>query len=346
MIAPSQPMNSCRPPSSRDALVAGLDEQVEGVAQHHVVAERGDLARLERLHGGGGGQRHERGRAHVAVGGMQHARAGGAVAGLDREAGLLTGALLRSSDSPVISGGSALPAASARRRDVGQRPRRRARPPPSAVTITRHRVQRVLRCSGCRRRSSMWSALPWSAVIDAGAAAARAPPRRPGPGSASTVSIAFTAAGITPVWPTMSGLAKLMIPKRIVARVPVLDEGVRGRLGAHLGLVVVGRHVARGVDQAALLALVRVLLAAVEEVGHVRVLLGLGHVQLAKPRSASTEASVTAGAPAGRPPGKSQSSWYSVSVASVTCGRRRGRTRRSPPRPARGSSAARDRAGS
>ena len=30
---------------------------------------------------------------------------------------------------------------------------------------------------------------------------------------ASTVSIALTAAGITPVWPTMSGLAKLMIPK-------------------------------------------------------------------------------------------------------------------------------------
>ena len=30
----------------------------------------------------------------------------------------------------------------------------------------------------------------------------------------STVSIASTAAGMTPVWPTMSGLAKLMIPKR------------------------------------------------------------------------------------------------------------------------------------
>ena len=34
------------------------------------------------------------------------------------------------------------------------------------------------------------------------------------PRHASTVSIAFTAAAMTPVWPTMSGLAKLMIPKR------------------------------------------------------------------------------------------------------------------------------------
>ena len=34
------------------------------------------------------------------------------------------------------------------------------------------------------------------------------------PRQASTVSIASTAAAITPVWPTMSGLAKLMIAKR------------------------------------------------------------------------------------------------------------------------------------
>ena len=61
--------------------------------------------------------------------------------------------------------------------------------------------------------SSMWSALPWSAVIDAGAALRVHRLDHLRPGSASTVSIAFTAAGITPVWPTMSGLAKLMIPK-------------------------------------------------------------------------------------------------------------------------------------
>ena len=59
--------------------------------------------------------------------------------------------------------------------------------------------------------SSMWSELPWSAVIT------QAPPvsctaRTTSPRHPSTVSTAFTAAGITPVCPTMSGLAKLMIP--------------------------------------------------------------------------------------------------------------------------------------
>ena len=44
--------------------------------------------------------------------------------------------------------------------------------------------------------------------------------------------------------------------------------------------MVVGRHVARGGDEAALLTDMGVLLAAVEEVGDVGVLLRLGHVQL------------------------------------------------------------------
>ena len=61
--------------------------------------------------------------------------------------------------------------------------------------------------------SSMSSALPWSAVMTS------APPvawtaATTSPRHASTVSTAFTAAGMTPVWPTMSALAKLMIPKR------------------------------------------------------------------------------------------------------------------------------------
>ncbi len=51
---------------------------------------------------------------------------------------------------------------------------------------------------------------------------------------------------------------------------------------AHLGLVVVGGHLARGVDQLALLALLRGLLAAAEEVGHMGILLGLGDMQLAQ----------------------------------------------------------------
>ena len=44
-------------------------------------------------------------------------------------------------------------------------------------------------------------------------AAADARPRDDVAEAASTVSTALTAAGITPVWPTMSGLAKLITPK-------------------------------------------------------------------------------------------------------------------------------------
>ena len=65
--------------------------------------------------------------------------------------------------------------------------------------------------------------------------------------------------------------------------VEVLDERVGGLARAHLRLVVVGRDVARGRHELAHLALVRVLLAAVEEVRHVRVLLGLRDVQLPEP---------------------------------------------------------------
>ena len=59
--------------------------------------------------------------------------------------------------------------------------------------------------------SSIWSALPWSAVTR------QAPPEpwtaeTTSPRQSSTVSTAATAAGMSPVWPTMSGLAKLMIP--------------------------------------------------------------------------------------------------------------------------------------
>ena len=61
--------------------------------------------------------------------------------------------------------------------------------------------------------SSICSALPWSAVT------MQAPPdswtaATTSAEAASTASIALTAAGMLPVWPTMSGLAKLMIPNR------------------------------------------------------------------------------------------------------------------------------------
>ena len=82
-----------------------------------------------------------------------------------------------------------------------------------------------------------------------------------------------------PVWPTMSALAKLTSAKPVLRRqIPAQHVGDPG--GAHLGLQVVGGDVARRVDQPPLLAVGAVLAAAVEEVGHVRVLLGLGDMQL------------------------------------------------------------------
>ena len=161
-----------------------------------------------------------------------------------------------------------------------------ARIPPSRSSMpvggddARHRVQRV---RGVRRAVVVEHVVGVAVVGgDEQHAAGRA--RRPSttsPRQRSTVSIASTAAGITPVWPTMSAFAKLMIPKRGASSAHAVDER-RGGLGrAHLRLVVVGRHVARARHELAPLAVLRGLLAAAEEVRHVRVLLGLGDVQLA-----------------------------------------------------------------
>ena len=61
---------------ARDALVAGVEEQVEGVAEDDVVAERRDLGRQHPLDRRLGRQGHEGGRAHLAVGGAQDPGAG------------------------------------------------------------------------------------------------------------------------------------------------------------------------------------------------------------------------------------------------------------------------------
>ena len=106
--------------------------------------------------------------------------------------------------------------------------------------------------------------------------AATTSPRQP-----STSSTASTAAGMTPVWPTMSGLAKLMIPKRYSPADQCETKASAAARALISRLVVVGRDVAGRVDQAALLPLPLLLAAAVEEVGDVRVLLGLGDVKLA-----------------------------------------------------------------
>jgi len=68
-----------------DLLVPRLDEEMEAVPEHHLVAEGGHLVRLERLHRRGRREWDERRRAHVAVRRTKNARAGGAVAGVDCE---------------------------------------------------------------------------------------------------------------------------------------------------------------------------------------------------------------------------------------------------------------------
>ena len=88
-IGPSQPMKSCRPPKRAMQLVAGVEEQVERVAEHHVVAERRDLGGQQALDRRLRRQRDEGRRAHLAVGGAQDAGAGprAGVAGGDRQGG-------------------------------------------------------------------------------------------------------------------------------------------------------------------------------------------------------------------------------------------------------------------
>ena len=62
-----------------------------------------------------------------------------------------------------------------------------------------------------------------------------------------------------------------------------LAQHVGDRNRAHRGGEVIGRDIARRIDQAPLLPRPQVLATPVEEVGHVWVLLGFGHVQLADP---------------------------------------------------------------
>ena len=71
MIGPSQRMKRCSPPKRAMRSWPGLEEEVEGVAEHHVVAEAGHVAGLEALHDRLRGERDEGGRAHLAVRGAQ-----------------------------------------------------------------------------------------------------------------------------------------------------------------------------------------------------------------------------------------------------------------------------------
>ena len=109
----------------------------------------------------------------------------------------------------------------------------------------------------------------------------RGPRRRPRPSRASTSSTAVDRRRDHAGVPDHVGVGEVDDPEAVAVVAPALRELAGGGRGAHLGLVVVGGDVAGRVDQAALLPLPLLLAAAVEEVGDVRVLLGLGDVQLA-----------------------------------------------------------------
>ena len=76
MIGPSPAHELVQAAEPGDQLVAGVEEQVERVAEHHVVAERGDLGGQQALDRRLRRERDERRRADVAVRGVQDARAG------------------------------------------------------------------------------------------------------------------------------------------------------------------------------------------------------------------------------------------------------------------------------
>ena len=81
------------------------------------------------------------------------------------------------------------------------------------------------------------------------------------------------------MWPTMSGLAKLIIDHVEAAQGDLIRRALGDLSRAHRGLQVVGCDLGRR-DQHALLEGERLLHAAIEEVGYVRVLLGLGDAKL------------------------------------------------------------------
>ena len=156
--------------------------------------------------------------------------------------------------------------------------------------------------SGEPSSSSISSALPWSAVMSSAppvsCTAATTSPRQRVDGL-DRLDRRRDHAGVA----DHVGVGEVDDPERRLVLAPGGDERVGGLARAHLGLVVVGRHVARRGHELAPLARLGLLLAAAEEVRHVRVLLGLGDVQLLGAACRRSPASASSpGAPAGRRP--------------------------------------------
>ena len=142
------------------------------------------------------------------------------------------------------------------------------------------------------------------------------------PRQRSTVSIAVTAAGITPVWPTMSAFAKLMMPKRgssschartnAAAASGALICGLWSYVGTSRGEATSSRRSpAYGVSSPPLKKYVTCGYFSVSAT-----------CSCVAPRSASTCESVTVGRSGGNATGYGQPSWYSV-IVSVALDRRR-----------------------
>ena len=155
------------------------------------------------------------------------------------------------------------------------------RPPRSA-----RRRRSCGRCAGRRWSGSIiCSQLPWSAVDDRDAAC-RWTASRIRPTQTSTCSTALTAAASTPVWPTMSPLAKLTTIRSYSVAVDPPHDLVGDPVRAHLRLLVVGADLGAG-DHEAGLRRGTALAVVVEEERDVGEFLRLGAAELLQPEVAT-----------------------------------------------------------
>ena len=91
------------------------------------------------------------------------------------------------------------------------------------------------------------------------------------PKQVSTASTAETAASNTPVWPTMSQLAKFKNNHIIFAAVQTGQQLIGNFIGAHFRFQVVSRHLGRS-NQRPILVFTGSLYSAVEEKGYMGIL--------------------------------------------------------------------------
>ena len=181
-----------------------------------------------------------------------------------------------SRDSPVISAGFSMPISSI---SVGMISARR--PPSRRVyfgsAVYKDKRNRIGRMCGKRCASLIIDHLLCISVVCADEELSRRslsllllPCRH----SSSTASIALIAAGITPVWPTISGFAKFVMITSYFPEVIAADYFIANLINAHFRLQVIGRYL-RGFYKNTVFTLVRLLYTAVEEEGNMCVFLRL-----------------------------------------------------------------------